>query len=181
MSGSSQDAGASGAQPKRGRAGAHQRCRLATLDFEASSLDENSYPIEVGVAISEDNAITQTYEALIRPREAWVRNGRWSKAAERVHGISQASLEDGMDADAVCDALDTLLKEQVVYADGGDFDAYWLERLYGSRKPAFSLCRHDQLPAKALLALRQSHKVVHRALADALWLNEALQTIWQDA
>lgn len=66
---------------------------FAVIDFEASSLDENSYPIEVGVAIVRDGALT-SWSSLIRPTPEWRSRDAWSRSSERVHQISREMLAD---------------------------------------------------------------------------------------
>jgi hypothetical protein len=57
------------------------------LDFEASSLADDSYPIEIGWA-AEDGS---TEAHLIRPAPSW---SDWDPAAEAVHGITREQLRD---------------------------------------------------------------------------------------
>ena len=59
---------------------------LVFLDFEASSLSDKSYPVEVGW-VWEDG----TEEAhLIRPAPHWT---DWDMKAQEIHGIPRAELE----------------------------------------------------------------------------------------
>ncbi len=55
------------------------------LDFEASSLGERSYPIEVGWVFADGAGEAH----LIRPAPEWT---DWDPAAERIHGIGRGQL-----------------------------------------------------------------------------------------
>ena len=58
---------------------------IVFLDFEASSLSDESYPIEIGWA-GEDGS---TEQHLIRPAPGWT---DWSATAEAVHRIERDQL-----------------------------------------------------------------------------------------
>jgi hypothetical protein len=100
------------------------------VDFEASSLEKGSFPIEI--AWVDQNGHGETY--LIRPAEGWLTPGNpeWSAASERIHGISLTSLLDGGGA---CDriakrAAEALGSIQVIAcSDAPAFDGHWLEML----------------------------------------------------
>ena len=67
---------------------------IATIDFEASSLDGDSYTIEVGVALwaTPDKPVLG-WSVLIRMAGEWVRQGHWSVAPAKMHGIRGAELQ----------------------------------------------------------------------------------------
>ena len=56
---------------------------IHTIDFEASSLDDGTYPIEVGIGrwVAPTSDI-ETWSTLIRPLANWERYGSWSPKAE---------------------------------------------------------------------------------------------------
>ena len=56
------------------------------LDFEASSLGKDSYPIEVAWVFEDGRSETH----LIRPAPAWT---DWDERAAAIHGILRADLE----------------------------------------------------------------------------------------
>lgn len=93
------------------------------LDFEASSLSKQSYPIEVGW-VGE----TGRGEAhLIRPAPGWT---EWDEAAAAVHGISRAELErDGEPHALVCSRLLTIFEGNDVLASAPSWDGHWLSML----------------------------------------------------
>lgn len=112
-----------------GHSGNH-RGPLRFLDFEASSLSENSFPIEVAW-VDEDG----TGEChLIRPTGPWLENGcpGWSAESERIHGIPlQLLLDRGVPAYevAVRTAQALLATGAVIYSDAPGWDAMWLKKL----------------------------------------------------
>ena len=57
----------------------------ASLDFEASSLADRSYPVEVA-SVFEDGA---SEAHLIAPAPDWT---DWDVASERIHGIARETL-----------------------------------------------------------------------------------------
>jgi hypothetical protein len=93
------------------------------LDFEASSLSKDSYPIEVGW-VHEDG----TGEAhLIRPAPGWT---EWDVLAAGVHGISREQLErEGEPHEAVCERLLVLFDQNIVLASAPSWDGHWLSML----------------------------------------------------
>lgn len=101
-----------------------------TIDFEASSLDDGTYPIEVGVArwASPDMPI-ESWSTLIRPTSNWRRFGSWSDKSARVHGIQQEALEHGMSPRNAMTRLNAILDTNAAYCDGGQFDRHWLGML----------------------------------------------------
>lgn len=166
------------------------------LDFEASSLAKDSYPIEVGW-VFEDG----TDEAhLIRPIPAW---RDWDRRAEALHHISRAALvRDGEPAEAVANRMLATLAEHELYASAPSWDGKWLSTLLrgaGLPRHALRLRKTDEaqieaatealrpvlpepaLPGAVERVLTRAYdavgrgKIVHRALDDArrereLWL-----------
>jgi DNA polymerase III epsilon subunit-like protein len=66
--------------------------KFATLDFEASSLSQESWPIEVGLSWLTDGEV-QTWSTLIRPAANWELSD-WAPQSAAVHGIALEELED---------------------------------------------------------------------------------------
>ena len=93
------------------------------LDFEASSLSKQSYPIEVGW-VGEDGS----GEAhLIRPAAGWT---EWDERAAAVHGITRDQLErEGEAHDAVCARLLQMFEGNDVLASAPSWDGHWLSML----------------------------------------------------
>jgi hypothetical protein len=96
------------------------------IDIEASGFGSDSYPIEIGVALSAE----QHFCRLIKPQPDW---RHWSKEAQALHGLSRSVLVDkGVSVNQVCLELNQLLGAQTVYSDGWVVDSPWLNRLYES-------------------------------------------------
>ena len=79
------------------------------VDFEASALDANSFPVEVAWSILGEDLSIRTESHILRPKPQW-RRRKWCPNAERVHGLSLDRLErEGEDAEDVwlAFALDT--------------------------------------------------------------------------
>ena len=152
------------------------------LDFEASSLSHRSYPIEV--AYSLENGWVESH--LIRPagQLGW---RDWSEQAEAMHGISRDLLVlGGQSPRRVAEQLNRALHGRTVYCDGGEYDRFWLTRLYHAAglKARFVLadCADlfecylapgilDKLARCARAAMHQRH----RAALDVGYL----QSLWQ--
>ena len=143
---------------------------LATLDFEASSLGEDGYPVEVGCVIGTGAEPSIQFSSLIKPRREWARGKGWSEASAAIHGITREELEDGMEADEICLVLDRLLSGLNVVVDGGSYDRFWLKRLYGSLAPTFELADLSGIDVGWFAERKRNSRVAHCALPDALWL-----------
>lgn len=93
------------------------------IDFEASSLRPNSYPIEVGWTRGNE-----VHSYLIRPYAIWT---DWDDYAEtQIHHISREQLMDeGLPADEVMELLNASLGTDIVWCDGGEYDRGWLNVL----------------------------------------------------
>lgn len=154
----------------------------AFIDFEASSLDLiASYPIEVGLCMPDGTL----HSWLIAPHVLWQ---DWSDSAERIHGISRATLEaEGSSVRDVAHHLNELLPHQV-FCDAWTFDSFWLHRLFRAAKvrPEFQLESISMLlntqQVREWSAVRQEVIVelglpVHRAANDALILHKTWERI----
>ncbi|SEK23112.1 hypothetical protein [Ectothiorhodospira marina] len=105
------------------------------LDFEASSLTQDSYPVQV--AWSDGAGHLECW--LIRPAPEWT---DWCDQAEEMHGISQHLIEErGCDITWLCQRMNRALAGKVVFTDGVHLDRFWLRRLFvaGSFMPRFRL------------------------------------------
>ena len=158
------------------------RWPVAAIDFEASSLDADSYPIEVGIARwrGPEEPI-ETWSTLIRPPRAW-RSRRWSRASQEVHGIRPEQLEDGMDP---ADALRRLnaLAGRAAFCDGGPSDLRWLGGLEDAAGSDATFLLRDADALGSILHPRRWRRMArwldrakarHRAAPDAERLVRAL-------
>jgi len=93
------------------------------LDFEASALSQDSYPIEVGWVFEDGRSESH----LIRPAPGW---SGWDPEAEAIHGVSHVQLvEEGADhADVAARMLDQL-SGHALYATAPSWDGHWLSLL----------------------------------------------------
>lgn len=97
--------------------------KLYFLDFEASSLDSNSYPIEI--AWVDENGQGESY--LINPHWSWK---GWSILSESIHHITLDQLRrEGMPADDVARRAQTVLSNSRIISDQPAFEQVWLQIL----------------------------------------------------
>ncbi len=96
------------------------------IDFEASGLGPDSYPIQVGWC----DASGRGEEFLIRPETDWT---YWDYNAEAVHGLTQGDLEiNGRPAEEVARRLAQVVGNCATYSDAPGFDRNWLDILLGA-------------------------------------------------
>jgi hypothetical protein len=99
---------------------------IAFLDFEASSLADDSYPIEVGWVF--EDGCSETH--LIRPAEGWI---DWDDEAEEIHGLSRERLAaEGEPHDTVARRVLEALGEHEVFVSAPSWDGKWLSVLLRS-------------------------------------------------
>jgi hypothetical protein len=165
------------------------------VDFEASSLAKDSYPIEVGWVFEDGRAEAH----LIRPASHWT---DWDPLAEAVHGIPRETLvRDGEPHVQVARRVLKALGGHCAYASAPSWDGKWLSVLLrGARLPRHALRLKDtdeaqiEIAREALRAALPGERLeaavtavlrevrarpraqAHRALADA---RQELQT-WLD-
>lgn len=151
------------------------------IDFEASGLSKQSYPIEVGLTNGSDE-----YQALIKPMAHWQ---YWSDEAEAVHRITRTQLGSaGLDPAHVAHTLNHKLSEQTVYCDSVHWDSFWCNVLFSDNgiHQRFEVLDIQELlkgsddHLGAFLAARSQLEnadeyTVHRALDDAKIIWKALQ------
>lgn len=98
--------------------------RPLIIDVEASGFGSLSYPIEVGVALSDG----ERFCSLILPIPEWT---HWDDSAENVHGISKdILLEHGKSVVDVAKMLNEQLEGKTLYSDGWVVDKPWLVTLF---------------------------------------------------
>ena len=153
------------------------------IDFEASGLENDAYPIEVGWNLPTG----EVRSFLIRPLPSW---RYWNKhAEEETHGISREELmAHGVSGAEICAALSGDLDGREVYADGGLLDLEWLQMLLEAgkwRHPTFRLYDCDpelffpEMPFQKKDDLQESAREIagqrHRAGNDVRWFVEWLR------
>jgi hypothetical protein len=149
------------AGPPTREAAPHAEALPCVIDIEASGFGRGSYPIEVGFVMPDGSACCM----LIRPEREWT---HWDSAAERVHGISRALLENhGRSVPEVARELNRRLAGREVYCDNWAHDFAWLARLYECAQlaPGFHL-RHlrELLSEEAAARFDDARDVVRRSL-----------------
>ena len=103
------------------------------IDFEASGIAPDSYPIEVAVVSSETS-----FSSLITPARYWT---HWSFVAQDMHGLCQDQLRQRGDTPvAVAKQMNQLFAGQVLCSDSPQ-DGFWLDVLYEAAElmPPFEL------------------------------------------
>lgn len=101
--------------------------KFATLDFEASSLSHESWPIEVGLSWLAGGEV-QTWSTLIRPAPDWNLSD-WAPQSAAVHGIALEELDDAPAAYKIANDLLRHLGDRVLVSDAPEFETRWLTRL----------------------------------------------------
>jgi len=129
------------------------------IDVEASGFGPDSYPIEVGVVLSNGDR----YCSLIKPEDDWV---YWDNSAEQVHNISRACLfKQGKSVKTVARELNAFLQNIIVYSDGWVVDSPWLKQLFykANCEPSFSVSPLESILKESQMAVW--HDVKDRLMA----------------
>lgn len=114
------------------------------LDFEASSLSWDSYPIEIAWGSSTKNI--KSY--LISPKsiKEWT---DWNDEAQKLHGIERTMLlEKGIEPAIICNEFEQSVKGAEIYTDNPCWDAMWLYKLFffsGRDIPPVDIKHFDEL------------------------------------
>jgi hypothetical protein len=122
------------------------------VDFEASGLGPESYPIEVGWSyVDQTTGEVVKKGLLIRPTANWLASSGWEPMSARIHGISLERLVvAGRAPLEVAHHMNEVLSGHVLHADAPEFDWMWMRALFDEVgvQPAFTLATKD---AAALL------------------------------
>ncbi|QRM30596.1 transcriptional regulator [Microvirga sp. VF16] len=172
---------------------------IVFLDFEASSLGKQGYPIEVAWVFASGEE--ESY--LIRPAASWT---DWDVKAGRIHGISREQLRaKGTSLEDVAQRMVSVLTGRTLYATAPSWDGKWLSKLLRTaglprhalrledtemahRRIMRDILRDAHIPAdlhrtlmrdilvQAQRGYEERGPAAHRALADAqrarcLWLD----------
>lgn len=152
------------------------------IDVEASGFGVGSYPIEIGVVMSDG----RTHCRLIRPEPEWT---HWDPGAAAVHQLDRATLQRvGLCVGDVAHWLNGLLHDRVVYSDAWGQDYAWLSRLYeaAQSRPTFKLEALVGLLAEPEMSIWHAVRDTvegslgerrHRASSDARVLQQTLYRV----
>jgi hypothetical protein len=100
---------------------------IVFLDCEASGLDPNSYPIEIGFAWI--NGLTENY--LVKPSDNWKSNKTWNPESEKIHKISMDTLlKDGSDGRKVALWVKEIFSKNLIFSDNPAYEAMWIKTLF---------------------------------------------------
>lgn len=147
------------------------------IDFEASGIAPDSYPIEVAVVSNES-----VYSSLIKPARYWT---HWSFDAQDMHGLSQDHLlQEGDPPHTVAERMNQLFSGQVLCSDSPQ-DGFWLDVLFeaADQIPTFELKPLEVFVGRE--AASDIYRLLpttrhHRALHDATALMEACRAFFKD-
>lgn len=108
------------------------------LDFEASSLSDRSYPVEVGWIFEDGRAESH----LIAPAPDWT---DWDVEAERIHGIARETLvREGATPAIVAARMVEMLSGHALFASAPSWDGKWMSVLLrGAGLPRHALRLQD--------------------------------------
>lgn len=98
------------------------------MDFEASGLEPQGWPIEVGLSWITDHGAAETWASLIRPHAGWSMD-HWSEQSAEVHGVPLADLHQAPPAEDVAREALQRCAGRVILSDAADFEQRWLDRL----------------------------------------------------
>lgn len=146
------------------------------IDFEASGIAPDSYPIEVAVVSNET-----VYSSLIKPVRYWT---HWSFDAQDMHGLTQDHLlQEGDTPGAVAEQMKQLFSGQVLCSDSPQ-DSFWFDVLFEAAdlRPTFELKPLEVLVGRE--AASDIYRLLpttrhHRALNDATALMNACRAFFE--
>lgn len=141
------------------------------MDFEASGLSPESYPIQVAWSAA-DGDVTECWFIDPLPAYGWALEEAWDASAERVHGIPFDTLsEQGKPAAMIAARMNEQLQGQTVYVDGGAFDRVWCEQLFSAAvlEQQFVIGDYWELLLELLPPSQTRQSGWQYALQDAAW------------
>ncbi|TLP58518.1 hypothetical protein FEE96_18990 [Parasedimentitalea maritima] len=124
------------------------------IDFETSSQNADSWPIEVGLATIVDNE-TRVWGSLIRPSAHWDTND-WNSVFQKIHGIEFEELQE---APVSADVVDQLLMRMEPY----EHTAYARQPETASRLPELLLPEHTSYQQIKIVSI--GNLLINRGLA----------------
>lgn len=156
--------------------------QMIFIDFEASSLSAESWPIELGICWIDEQRKLRVEAKLIKPHASW-QMSEWSESSQEVHGITLDEIKAAEDAMNIARWAQSRLAGRLLLSDAPKFDSRWLNKLLAT-DPASdalevnSVQKHAEArfagTARAMFfrAYANGHGT-HRAAGDALRLGQA--------
>nr|WP_246348856.1 transcriptional regulator [Sphingomonas aerophila] len=131
------------------------------MDFEASSLFDQSFPVEVAWVFQDGRSESH----LIRPAPEWT---DWDDASQAIHGISRETLaSEGESHDIVAARMVEALSEHDLFASAPSSDGKWLSVLLrGAGLPRHALRLRDTDEALRATATEILRAVLPKARLD---------------
>ncbi len=144
---------------------------IVFVDFEASSLSKQSFPLEVGWVFEDERSVS----FLIHPAPDWT---DWSDEAEAIHGISREKLQsDGASVETVARTMVETLSGHDLFASAPSWDGKWLSvllRAGGFPRHALRLKNSDEAflqAAREILGDTQTEEQIAKLVADVVSRN----------
>ena len=156
---------------------------IGVIDYEASGLDNNTYPIEIGIAIRESpKADIKIWSSLIQPSANWLSKGVWNLKSEEIHGISKKDLENAPELKNIVSASMDFAKGIPLYFDGGKYDFYWHSQIVKEyEKFTLNIKIIDEIVDwKEYMGRLKNMTIKHRAGPDAQQNLELIEAIIAD-
>jgi hypothetical protein len=100
---------------------------MVFVDFEASSLDPKSWPVEVGMAWIEDDKV-KSWSSLICPAPDWSME-HWSDVSAKIHRIPLSDLRNAPPASEVGKQFIERMQGKALISDAPEFETRWATRL----------------------------------------------------
>ena len=156
--------------------------QIIFIDLEASSLSDDSWPIEVGFAWLDGEEKLRGASKLIRPHASWAKSA-WSEKSAKIHKIPRSELETAERAEDVAFWVIDFVGDAQLLSDAPKFDGHWLQRLLATIETdqAFEIhavqeaARVEFAGAAMSMFYRAfaNNRTTHRAEEDALRLAQA--------
>lgn len=99
---------------------------IAFIDFEASSLDADSFPVEIGwCGVDPSHSSSE----IIQPHPTWV-DRRWDLEAEKLHRLGREKIVTEGSRPAIAFAhAEAALRNARIFSDAPSWDQHWLDEL----------------------------------------------------
>lgn len=132
---------------------------LIFLDFEASSLTPNSWPVEIGLSWLRDDGEVESHARFIRRHPTWSMDD-WSEQSAAIHQIPYGVLEtEGLEAPDAAEWFMETTQGRLIGTDAPEFEAKWLRRLLEIDRDPFAVNRQ-------IARLEDFYALIHPLLSE---------------